>query len=52
MRAGHGHGHGEVASELVGDGSVFALTLINNLEVNEHVLYARMISVEGTTVIV
>jgi hypothetical protein len=44
--------YGEVASELVGDGIVLALSLINNLEVNEQVLYARMINVEETTLIV
>ena len=43
---------GEVADELVGDGIVLALSLINNLEVNEQVLYARMINVEETTLIV
>ena len=44
--------YGEVASEQVGDGIVLALSLINNLEVNEQVLYARMINVEETTLIV
>jgi hypothetical protein len=43
---------GEVADETVGDAIVTALSLINNLEVNEQVLYARMINVEETTLIV
>ena len=44
--------YGEVADELVGDGIILALSLINNLEINEQVLYARMINVEETTLIV
>jgi hypothetical protein len=43
--------YGEVEGELVGHGIVLALTLINNLEVNEQVLYARMINVEETSLI-
>jgi hypothetical protein len=43
---------GEIEGELVGAGIVAALALINNLEVNEQVLYARMIDVEETTLIV
>jgi hypothetical protein len=43
--------YGEVEGELVGNGIVLALTLINNLEVNEQVLYARMIDVEETSLI-
>jgi hypothetical protein len=42
---------GETADELVGRGIVAALSLINNLEINEQVLYARMINVEETTLI-
>lgn len=42
---------GEVAGELVGSGVVRALSLINNLEVNEQILYARMINVEESTLI-
>jgi hypothetical protein len=42
---------GEIEGELVGAGIVAALTLINNLEVNEQILYARMIDVEETTLI-
>ena len=44
--------YGEVEGELVGRGIVLALTLINNLEVNEQVLYARMINVEETSLII
>jgi hypothetical protein len=43
--------YGDGAEELVGTGIVTALGLINNLEVNEQVLYARMINVEETTLI-
>lgn len=42
---------GDTPEELVGDGIVAALGVINNLEVNEQVLYARMIDVEQTTLI-
>lgn len=42
---------GETTDELVGRGIVAALSLINNLEVNEQILYARMINVEETTLI-
>jgi len=42
---------GEIDGELVGHGIATALSLINNLEVNEQVLYARMINVEETTLI-
>jgi hypothetical protein len=42
---------GEIADELVGHGIVRALSLINNLEVNEQILYARMINVEESTLI-
>jgi hypothetical protein len=42
---------GETADELVGRGIVTALSLINSLEVNEQILYARMINVEETTLI-
>lgn len=38
--------YGEVAEELVGNGIVAALRLINKLEVNEVILYARMEDVE------
>jgi hypothetical protein len=42
---------GEVVGELVGHGVVRCLSLINNLEVNEQILYARMINVEESTLI-
>lgn len=42
---------GEVAEEVIGNGIVRCLSLINNLEVNEQVLYARMINVEESTLI-
>ena len=42
---------GEVAGEVIGQGVVRCLSLINNLEVNEQVLYARMINVEESTLI-
>ena len=43
--------YGEVEGELIGDGIKTALSLINNLEVNEQVLYARMENVEQSTLI-
>jgi hypothetical protein len=42
---------GEVAGEVVGAGVIRCLSLINNLEVNEQILYARMINVEESTLI-
>jgi len=42
---------GETADELVGRAIVTALSLINSLEVNEQILYARMINVEESTLI-
>jgi hypothetical protein len=44
--------YGEIEGELVGRGIVQALRLINYLEVNEQILYARMIDVEESTLIV
>lgn len=41
----------EVEGELGGAGLIRALSLINNLEVNEQVLYARMIAIAHTTLI-
>jgi hypothetical protein len=38
--------YGEIAEELVGNGIAACLKLINNLEVNEQVLYARMENIE------
>jgi hypothetical protein len=43
--------YGEIKEEWIGDGIVAALRLINNLEVNEQVLYARMIDIEQSTLI-
>lgn len=43
--------YGDTADEMVGDGVIACLGLINNLEVNEQVLYARMLNVEQTTLI-
>ena len=42
---------GETADEIVGNAIVVALSLINNLEINEQVLYARMINIEESTLI-
>lgn len=41
----------ETDDELIGDVVIAALRLINNLEVNEVVLYARMIDIEQSTLI-
>jgi hypothetical protein len=43
--------YGEIEGELIGDGIKTALSLINNLEVNEQVLYARMENIEQSTLI-
>lgn len=43
--------YGEVKDESIGDGIIATLRLINNLEVNEQILYARMIDVEQTSLI-
>ncbi|MGD1714140.1 hypothetical protein [Hydrocoleum sp. CS-953] len=43
--------YGEIEGELIGDGIVICLSLINNLEINEQILYARMINVEQSTLI-
>jgi hypothetical protein len=43
--------YGEIEGELIGDGIVRTLSLINSLEINEQVLYARMVNVEQTTLI-
>jgi hypothetical protein len=42
---------GEVDDELIGDGIVRCLSPINNLELNEQILYARMINIEQSTLI-
>ena len=41
--------YGDVASERVGDGILAALRVINLLEVNERLLYARMNNVEQSS---
>ncbi|MEV5463473.1 hypothetical protein [Streptomyces sp. NPDC002788] len=43
--------YGEVAEELVGNGITACLRLINNLQINEVVLYARMENVEESTLV-
>lgn len=43
--------YGEIKGELIGDGIKTALGLINNLEINEQVLYARMENIEQSTLI-
>jgi hypothetical protein len=40
---------GETADEHIGSGLVVALGLINNLEINEQILYAQMVNVEQST---
>jgi hypothetical protein len=42
---------GEIEGELIGDGVVVALSLINNLEINEEILYGRMENIEQSTLI-
>jgi len=42
---------GEAPDEIVGHAVVRCLSLINNLEVNEQILYARMVNVEESTLI-
>jgi len=43
--------YGEIAGELISQGVIRTLSLINNLEVNEQILYARMMRVEQSTLI-
>ena len=43
--------YGEIEGELLGDGIKIALSIINNLEVNEQILYARMENIEQSTLI-
>ena len=42
---------GEIEGELIGQGVILSLSLINNLEVNEQILYGRMINIEQSTLI-
>ncbi len=43
--------YGEIEGEKIGDGVVVALSLINNLEINEEILYGRMENIEQSTLI-
>jgi hypothetical protein len=43
--------YGEIDGELIGNGIVISLALINNLEINEEILYGRMENVEQSTLI-
>jgi hypothetical protein len=43
--------YGEIEEARIGDGIVTALRLINNLEINEEILYGRMEKVEQSTLV-
>jgi len=43
--------YGEVENELIGDGIVAALRIINHLEINEEILYGRMTDIEQSTLL-
>ena len=43
--------YGELAGERIGHGIVTALRLINNLEINEEILYGRMENIEQSTLV-
>lgn len=43
--------YGEVQGEHIGEGIISALKVINNLEVNEKILYARMSEIEQSTLV-
>jgi hypothetical protein len=43
--------YGEVKGEHIGEGIVSALKIINNLEINEKILYARMSEIEQSTLV-
>ena len=43
--------YGELEGERIGDGVVTALRLINNLEINEEILYGRMENIEQSTLV-
>lgn len=43
--------YGEIEGEVIGDGIIIALSLINNLEINEEILYGRMENIEQSTLI-
>ena len=43
--------YGELEGERIGDGVVTALKLINNLEINEEILYGRMENIQQSTLV-
>lgn len=43
--------YGEIEGERIGDGVLTALRLINNLEINEEILYGRMETIEQSTLV-
>ena len=43
--------YGELDGERLGDGVITALRLINNLEINEEILYGRMENIEQSTLV-
>jgi len=43
--------YGEVDAELIGNGIITTLKIINNLEINEEILYGRMTEIEQSTLI-
>lgn len=43
--------YGEIEGERIGDGVVTALKLINNLEINEQILYGRMENIKQSTLV-
>jgi hypothetical protein len=43
--------YGELEGKRIGDGVVTALRLINNLEINEEILYGRMENIEQSTLV-
>jgi hypothetical protein len=43
--------YGELEGKRIGDGVVTALKLINNLEINEEILYGRMENIEQSTLV-
>jgi hypothetical protein len=40
-----------VDTELIGNGVITTLKIINNLEVNEEILYGRMTEIEQSTLV-
>lgn len=43
--------YGEVKGEVLGNGIILALSLINNLEINEKILYGRIENIEQSTLV-